>query len=277
MFSHFQTFILMTLLTVLFVVAGGLLGGTEGAVIAFVIAIGMNFFSYWFSDSIILKRYRAHEVNKGHEIYKMVSDLAKRAKLPDPKVFVIPEKTPNAFATGRNPEHAAVALTEGLLELLDRDEVKGVIAHELAHIKNRDILTGTIAASLAGAIAMLGQFSQFGSYDSENRNPIGVLLVIVGAPIAAMLIRMAISRQREYEADRWGGLICGQPLALANALNKLKYGVKKYPIKRGNSAHSHLFIVNPFFGGLQSLFATHPPIEERIKKLELLSKELTSK
>jgi heat shock protein HtpX len=188
-----------------------------------------------------------------------------------PKVYLIPERAPNAFATGRNPEHAAVAATQGLLEILDDKELAGVMAHELAHVKNRDILTGTIAATMAGAVAMLGQFARFGVGDPRRRNnPIGMLLILVGAPLAAMAIRMAISRTREYAADEGGAKISGQPLALASALGKLQQGARQIPMTRGNPAHSHMFIVNPFLGGLQKMFSTHPPAEERIRRLRLM-------
>lgn len=260
----------MTVLTVVFVVVGGALGGRQGAVLAFLVAAATNFFSYWFSDKMVLRRYRAQQIDEQNNpgLFHLVSDLATKANLPTPKIYLVPERTPNAFATGRNPEHAAVAVTQGILELLDDSELAGVLGHELTHVKNRDILTGTIAATFAGAIAMLAQFARFGSYNRRNRNPLGMILIMVGAPLAAMLIRMAISRVREYAADRGSASITRQPLSLANALNKLQYGVKKFPMSRGNAAHSHMFIVNPFFGGLQKLFATHPPIEERIKRLE---------
>jgi len=192
--------------------------------------------------------------------------------LPTPKVFLIPERNPNAFATGRNPEHAAVAATEGILEILDDDELSGVMAHELAHVKHRDILTGTIAATFAGAIAMLGQFARFGVGSRDRRsNPLGILLIVIGAPLGAMLIRMAVSRVREFAADEGGAEISGKPLALANALGKLQRGVQTVPLTRGNPAHSHMFIMNPFFGGLQRLFSTHPPTEERIMRLRLIA------
>ena len=192
--------------------------------------------------------------------------------MPTPKVFLIPERNPNAFATGRNPEHAAVAATEGILEILDDDELSGVMAHELAHVKHRDILTGTIAATFAGAIAMLGQFARFGVGSRDRRsNPLGILLIVIGAPLGAMLIRMAVSRVREFAADEGGAEISGKPLALANALGKLQRGVQTVPLTRGNPAHSHMFIMNPFFGGLQRLFSTHPPTEERIMRLRLIA------
>ncbi len=269
-----RTFFLMVLLTILFVVIGGAVGGREGAVTAFLFAAAMNFFSYWFSDKIILKRYAASQVGPEDQsrLYGIVAELARKAGLPMPKVFLIPERNPNAFATGRNPEHAAVAATEGILEILDDDELSGVMAHELAHVKHRDILTGTIAATFAGAIAMLGQFARFGVGSRDRRsNPLGTLLIVIGAPLGAMLIRMAVSRVREYAADEGGAEISGKPLALANALGKLHRGVQAFPLTRGNPAHSHMFIMNPFFGGLQRLFSTHPPTEERIMRLRLIA------
>jgi heat shock protein HtpX len=270
-----RTFLLMVLLTILFVVIGGAVGGREGSVMAFLFAATMNFFSYWFSDKMILKRYAASQVGPEDQsrLYGIVAELAQKAGLPMPKVFVIPEQSPNAFATGRNPEHAAVAATEGLLAILDDAELSGVMAHELAHVKHRDILTGTIAATFAGAIAMLGQFARFGvgSQDRRNNNPLGAMLILVGAPLGAMLIRVAVSRIREYAADEGGAEISRKPLALASALGKLHRGVQAVPLTRGNPAHSHMFIVNPFFGGLQRLFSTHPPVEERIRRLRLLA------
>jgi heat shock protein HtpX len=258
-------------LTVLFVLVGGALGGREGAVWAFLLAAAMNFYSYWFSDKLILKRYRAAEVgpNDGGRLYSTVAELTQRAGLPMPRVFLIPERAPNAFATGRNPQHAAVAATQGIMELLDDDELSGVMAHELAHVRNRDILTGTIAATFAGAVAMLGQFARFGVGDARRRqNPLGMLLIVIGAPLAAMAIRMAISRVREFAADEGGAEISGKPLSLASALVKLQRGAQQIPMTRGNPAHSHMFIVNPFFGGLQKLFSTHPSTEERIRRLQ---------
>jgi heat shock protein HtpX len=243
---------------------------------AFLFAAAMNLFAYWFSDKMILRRYRAHEVkaDSGSRLYPIVSDLAGKAGLPMPKVFVIPEQNPNAFATGRNPHHAAVAATEGILNILDDDELSGVMAHELAHVKHRDILAGTIAATFAGAIAMLGQFARFGVGTQGRRsNPLGMLLIVVGAPLGALLIRMAVSRVREYAADKGGAEISRKPLALASALGKLQRGVQAVPLSRGNPAHSHMFIMNPFFGGLQKLFSTHPPAEERIRRLRLIAEQ----
>lgn len=273
-----RTFFLMVLLTGLFVIIGGVVGGNSGAVMAFLLAAAMNFFSYWFSDKMILKRYAASQVGPEDQsrLYGIVAELAQKANLPMPKVFVIPEKNPNAFATGRNPQHAAVAATEGILKILDDDELSGVMAHELAHVKHRDILTGSIAATFVGAIAMLGQFARFGVGGSQNRrrNPLGTMLILFGAPLGAMLIRMAVSRVREYAADGGGAAISGKPLALASALGKLQHGVQEVPLTRGNPAHSHMFIVNPFFGGLQKMFSTHPSAEERVRRLRLLAEKM---
>ncbi len=276
--NSIRTFLLMAILTVLFVWIGGALGGQNGAIIAFVAAGAMNFFAYWFSDKMVLKRYRAQEAsaNNNPRLYNMVAALASKANLPMPKVYIIPEQTPNAFATGRNPSHAAVAATEGILNLLDDKELAGVMAHELTHVKNRDILTSTIAATFAGAIAMLGQVSRFGGSGRQgNKNPIVLILIMVGAPLIAMIIRMAISRVREYVADKGGAEISGEPMGLAHALNKLQHGVQQNPISsRGNPAHAHMFIINPFFGGLQKLFATHPSTEERIKRLQAIAAQM---
>jgi len=269
-----RTFALMFALTLLFVIVGGYIGGSQGAVLAFLLAAGINFFSYFFSDKIVLRRYRAQELGPedGSRLYSIVASLAQNADLPIPRVLIIPERNPNAFATGRNPQHAAVAATQGILEVLNDDELAGVMAHELAHVRNRDILTSTIAATFVGAIATLGQIARFGVGQQRRRsNPIGMLLIVVAAPIGAMLLRMAISRTREYAADRGGAEISTKPLALARALEKLHLGAQQIPIARGNPAHSHLFIVNPFMGGLQKLFSTHPPMEERIRRLEQLA------
>jgi heat shock protein HtpX len=275
MTNSFRTFFLMVTLTVIFVVVGGALGGQNGAIIAFVIAAGMNFFAYWFSDKMVLRRYRAQEVTaeSNSRLYNMVSKLAAQANLPMPRVFVVPEQTPNAFATGRNPQNAAVAATEGILRLLNDDELEGVMAHELAHVKHRDILTNTIAATLAGAIAMVAQMGRYSAQGGQrNRNPIMLILIMIGAPLVAMLIRMAISRAREFAADRGGAEISDKPLGLANALHKLHQGVQKHPLARGNPAHAHMFIINPFLGGLQRLFTTHPPTEERIARLQAIAR-----
>ena len=275
--NSIRTFLLMIVLTVLFVWIGAELGGQTGAIFAFIVAGAMNFFAYWFSDKMVLKQYRAQEVSEDNNprLYNMVDALAANASLPMPKVYIIPEQTPNAFATGRNPSHAAVAATEGILNLLDDKELSGVMAHELTHVKNRDILTSTIAATFAGAIAMFGQFSRFGSSGRQgNKNPIMLILIMVGAPLIAMVIRMAISRVREYAADKGGAEISKQPLGLASALSKLQQGVKQNPISRGNPAHAHMFIINPFFGGIQKLFATHPSTEERIKRLQIIASQM---
>lgn len=270
-----RTFILMAALTALFVFIGNLIGGQSGMMVAFAIAMLMNFISYWFSDKIVLKMYRAQEVDASSDLYGLVRTLATRASLPMPKVYVIPGEQPNAFATGRDPEHSAVAATEGITRVLSREELSGVIGHELAHIKNRDILTGTIAATLAGAISMLAQMGQFAMFfggrsddDDGGSNPIVGLIMIIVAPIAAMLIQMAISRSREYVADADGARIAGNPRYLSNALRKLQMGVEKIPM-HANPSTAHMFIVSPLTGGgFASLFSTHPPMEERIARLE---------
>ena len=271
-----RTFLLMLTLTVLFVLVGGYFAGQRGAIVALVIAATLNFIMYWTSDKLVLKRYRAHEVGPGDEprLYSMVKRLSQQAGLPMPRVFVIPDRSPNAFATGRDPKHAAVAATQGILDLLNDDELEGVMAHELAHVKHKDILTGTIAATMAGAIAVIAQMARFSAYGRNRRGSnVGLLLVAIGAPLAAMLIRMAISRVREYSADRGGSEISHKPLALAGALGKLQRGVRQAPMAHGNPAHSHMFIVNPFFGGLQKIFSTHPPTEERIRRLQEIARE----
>lgn len=269
--NNIKTFLFLLLLTILLIWAGGAIAGREGAILAFVIALVMNFVSYWFSDKLVLRSYRAREVsaNDDSRLYRIVRKLTSAAEMPMPKVYIIPERTPNAFATGRSPSHAAVAATEGILEILTDAELEGVMAHELTHVKNRDTLTSTVAATIVGALTLLGQMGRYG-VSGRNRNPLAILLIVI-LPIAAMLIRMMISRTREYAADEGGAKISGQPLALANALNKLHEGVARYPITRGNPADSHLFIINPFLGGLQQLLSTHPPVEKRIQKLEHLA------
>ncbi|MGH7493247.1 MAG: zinc metalloprotease HtpX [bacterium] len=270
-----RTFILMAALTAIFVFIGNLIGGQSGMMVAFAFAVLMNFVSYWFSDKIVLKMYNAQEASPSSDLYSLVRSLATRASLPMPKVYLIPGDQPNAFATGRDPQHSAVAVTEGIQRMLSREELSGVIGHELAHIKNRDILTGTIAATLAGAISMIAQIGQFamffgGRSDDEEggSNPIVGLIMIIVAPIAAMLIQMAISRSREYVADADGARIAGSPHYLSRALHKLQMGVEQIPMQASPST-AHMFIVSPLSGGgLAGLFSTHPPMEERIARLE---------
>lgn len=272
-----KTFVLMALMTVLVIYIGNLLGGNNGMIMAFMIALVMNFGTYWFSDKIVLGMYHAKEITaETHPgIFRIVQDIAQRAGLPMPRVYMIPSEQPNAFATGRNPEHAAVAMTEGIVRSLSDDELRGVLGHELAHVKHRDILIGTVAATMAGAMSMIAHMAQFAmifgggrSSDDEGGNPIGGLLMIILAPIAALLIQMAISRSREYEADRGGAEFAGNPLSLANALRKLEVKAKEIPMN-ATPATAHMFIVNPLRGGgIATLFSTHPPMEERIARLE---------
>ena len=274
-----KTVFLIVLMTALLIVIGKAIGGTSGMLIAFVFAIGMNFFSYWFSDKIVLKMYKAQEVTaeENPRLYNIVARLAQRANLPMPKVYIIPSGTPNAFATGRNKNHAAVAVTNTLMNMLDDEELSGVIGHELAHIYGKDILIGTIVAMMAGTIMMIVDIFQWsmilggGSDDEESSNPlgfIGSIAMIILAPIAATLIQMAVSRSREYIADERGAQFCGNPRALASALHKIAYGVQEHPMENAKPATAHMFIANPFSGGKAlSLFSTHPPIDERIKRL----------
>ncbi|GIV57511.1 MAG: protease HtpX [Rhodothermaceae bacterium] len=272
MFSNgIRTAALMAVLIVLFALIGRQLGGEAGMLMAFGVAVAMNFASYWFSDKIVLRMYGAREVTpqEAPALYEMVDRLRQKAGLPMPKVYVIPSDQPNAFATGRNPSHAAVAVTNGIVRLLSREELEGVIAHELAHIKNRDILTASVAATLAAAITLLARFGLFFGGGRDRDNVVGTLLMLFLAPLAAVLIQMAISRSREYAADRDGARICGKPRALASALNRLQHGAEQLPMD-ANPATAHLFIVNPFAGamsGLRNLFSTHPPTEERIRRL----------
>ncbi|QEM67195.1 zinc metalloprotease HtpX [Geobacter sp. FeAm09] len=283
MLNRFKTTLLLTLLTLLLVAIGGAIGGKTGMAAAFAVAAAMNFFSYWFSDRIVLAMYGAREVTAGDSPYfhGLVERLARRAGLPMPRVYVIPSDSPNAFATGRNPEHAAVAATEGILNILTPEELEGVMAHELAHVRNRDILISTIAATFAGAISMLANMLQWGALFGAGRRDdeeggvgglIGSLAMAIVAPIAAMLIQMAVSRSREYLADASGAEICGRPLALANALRKLHRASQMIPLEEARPASAHLFIVNPLTGGgLVALFSTHPPMEERIARLEAVA------
>jgi heat shock protein HtpX len=273
-----KTTFLLALLTVLLVLAGGAIGGRGGMTIALVLAGVMNLGSYWFSDKIVLAMYGAKQVSESDqpEFYGIVRQLAAQDGLPMPKVYIIPSDTPNAFATGRNPEHAAVAATSGILRMLSREELMGVMAHELSHVKHRDILISSIAATVAGAITYLAQMAQWAALfgggrdrDEEGGGLLGMLVMAIVAPLAAMLIQMAISRSREYEADRGGAQLTGNPLYLANALRKLETANRQIPMEEASPASAHMFIVNPLTGGgIMSLFSTHPPMEERIRRLE---------
>ena len=271
-----KTAVLMAGLTALLVAVGGLWMGRNGMLAFFGMAMVVNLGSYWFSDKIVLRTYGAQEVTEADApvLYGVTRQLAEKANIPMPRVYVIPSDALNAFATGRNPQHAAVAATQGILRVLSRDELMGVMAHELSHVGNRDILIGTIAAAIAGAIGMIAQFGFFfggGRRDDEDRGGgIGAILMLILAPFAAMLIQMAISRSREYEADASGAKLCGHPQSLASALRKLEVGSKQIPMD-ATPATAHMFIVNPLRGGgLKSLFSTHPPMEERIARLEAM-------
>jgi len=279
-----KTTFLLSLLTILLVIMGGAVGGKGGMMVAFLIAAAMNFGSYWFSDKIVLKMYNAQEITREvhPSFYGMIERLAAQAGLPMPKVYIIPDDSPNAFATGRNPDHAAVAATQGILRILTSDELEGVMAHELAHVKNRDILISTIAATFAGAISMIGNMLQWGAMFGAGRSDddegggiggmVGSLAMAIIAPIAAMLIQMAVSRSREYMADASGAEICGRPLALAGALSKLHNASQAIPMLDAKPATAHMFIVNPLTGGgMMSLFSTHPPMEERIARLQSMA------
>jgi heat shock protein HtpX len=277
-----KTTFLLSLLTILLVAMGGAIGGQGGMIVALLMAAVMNFGSYWFSDKIVLRMYNAQEITREihPSFYGMVERLADRAGLPMPKVYIIPDESPNAFATGRTPSHAAVAATEGVLRVLTPDELEGVMAHELAHVKNRDILISTIAATFAGAISMIGNMLQWGAMFGVGRRDgeegggslLGSLAMAIIAPIAAMLIQMAVSRSREYLADASGAEICGRPLALAGALRKLHTVSQAIPMMDARPATAHMFIVNPLTGGgMMALFSTHPPMEERILRLEALA------
>jgi heat shock protein HtpX len=271
-----RTGILLTTLTVLFVIVGHLVGGQNGAIFAFIFAVIMNFGAYWFSDKLVLAMYRAQPVSPSEapRLYSIVQELASNAGLPMPRVYIVPNNSPNAFATGRNPKNAVVAVTRGILDLLSEEELRGVLAHELAHIRNRDMLIGSIAATLAGAISMLAFMARwgailggFGGRDDRDGGLIGLLVAAIVAPIAAMLIQMAVSRSCEYKADASGARIAGTPYGLANALGKLQTASERRPLQ-ANPASAHLFIVNPLRGkSVWNLLSTHPPIEERISRL----------
>ena len=266
-----KTALLLGALSALFLVLGQALGGSQGMAFGFIFALVTNFASYWFSDKIVLRMYRAKEVGPDHPLSRTVASLATRANLPMPRVYLIPDPSPNAFATGRNPQHAAVAATEGILRLLDQRELEGVLAHELAHVKHRDILISSIAATLAAGIMMGARFAMFfggGSRDDRDGvNPVTAIAIMILGPLAAALIQMAISRSREYDADAGGAAIAGSPDGLVNALRKLEAGARAVPLA-ANPATAHMFIIKPFSaGGLGSLFRTHPPTEKRIHAL----------
>jgi heat shock protein HtpX len=275
MFNLLKTAVLMAAITALFMTIGRLMGGQQGMVLALIVALGMNFFSYWFSDKLVLRMYNAQEVDaqSAPQFYRLVQDLAQRAGLPMPRVYLINEDAPNAFATGRNPQHAAVAATTGILRALSERELRGVMAHELAHVKHRDILISTISATMAGAISMLANFAMiFGGRDNEGRqvNPIVSILVMLLAPLAAGLIQMAISRAREFEADRGGAEISGDPQALASALQKIHRIAQDLPMEAAerHPETAQMMIMNPLSGGgLRGLFSTHPSTEERVERL----------
>ena len=277
--NYLKTGLLLVALTMLFVWIGGYFGGNIGAIYAFIFALLINFGAYWFSDKIVLSMYSAKEVEPREvpELYNIVKELTSNAKLPMPRVYIAPQNSPNAFATGRNPKHAAVCVTQGILNILSREELKGVIAHELAHIKNRDTLIMTVAATIAGAITMLASWARwaaiFGGFGSRggrsrNSNMLGYIFMLIVAPLAAMLIQLAISRSREYAADRRAVSVARTSAGLASALLKLEKGARSHPMQ-ANHTTAHLFIVNPLRGGgIAGLFSTHPPIQERVKRLQ---------
>jgi heat shock protein HtpX len=285
MTNFVKTTFLLGLLTGLIMLIGGALGGERGVIIAFVLAAGMNFFSYWFSDRLVLAAYGAQELTpeQAPELHEIVQELARAANIPTPRLYLIDSDTPNAFATGRNPNHAAVAVTRGIMSICNRDELKGVLGHELSHVLNRDILTSSIAATLAGAVMMLASWVRwaaiFGGFEErreegEGGGMLGLLVMSVLAPFAAMLIQLAISRTREYQADATGARLTRHPLYLASALRKLEIANQRLPLEAG-PATAHLFIVNPLSGqGLMRLFSTHPPLEDRIKRLEQMAERL---
>ena len=281
MSNIFKTGLLLAVLTVMLVLLGGALGGQQGMMIAFFLALAMNFVSYWFSDKIVLAAYGARPIDEAAapRLYAIVHRLATRAGIPMPRVYVIPSETPNAFATGRNPQHAVVAVTEGIMRILDEEELEGVLAHELSHVKNRDVLISTVAATLAGAITYLAHMAQWAAMfggrsrddDEGGSNPIAMILLAVLAPIAALLVQMAVSRSREFQADATGARVAGRPWGLAKALEKLQMANQAMPMADATPATAHLFIVNPLSGQmLMRLFSTHPPLEERIARLRAM-------
>ncbi len=277
-----KSLFLLAFLSAILVLVGGVIGGKNGAMVALVLAGVMNFVSYWWSDKIVLRMYKASEVGRDNapELYSDVEELAQIAGLPMPRVYVIPEQAPNAFATGRDPHHSAVAVTQGIMRLLNRSELKGVIAHELAHIRNRDILIGSVAATIAGAITYLAYMAQFaaifggGGGNRRGGGMLGLLAMAIIAPMAAMIVRMAISRTREFGADKTGAEICGNPLYLADALRKLQAGASRIPLQVSEQtaeSTAHMMIVSPMIGGgFAKLFSTHPPTEERVARLEAM-------
>jgi len=279
MTNTLKTGILLALLTVLFIAIGSYMGGQGGMVMAFAFAVLMNAGAYWFSDKIVLRMYRAQEVSEAEapQLHAMVHRLATAASLPMPKVYILPSDSPNAFATGRNPQHAAVAVTQGIMKILTPDELEGVLAHEMGHVKNRDILIGTIAATLAGAVMMLARFAQFaaifggGDRDREGGGGgLGLIVMAILAPIGAMLVQMAVSRSREYQADASGARFCGRPESLARALEKIAEASKRVPLE-ASAATAHMFILSPLSGrGMMSLFSTHPPVEKRVERLRAM-------
>ena len=279
-----KTVFLMTALACILMALGGIFGGRNGVMIMFIIAMGMNFFSYWFSDTMVLRAYKAQQVGEDPYLYRIVADLAQRAALPMPKVYIIPTDVPNAFATGRNPSHAAVAATEGILRLLDEDEIRGVLAHEMSHVLHRDILISTIVASFASAIAMIANMAQWAAIfgggrdnDGEGGNPIALIATALLAPLAASVIQMGISRTREYMADEEGGRMIDDPIALARALAKIDNYAHYQVLPGASKATAHMCIINPFAGvrgTLMNLFSTHPPTEDRIARLEDLDRKL---
>jgi heat shock protein HtpX len=280
MTNSLKTILLMALMMGILLFIGEWMGGEQGLWMAFIFSLLMNFGMYWFSSKIVLMTYRAKEITEADspKLFSIVRRLAAQAQLPMPKVYIIPGDSPNAFATGRNPEHAAVAATEGILRILSDDELEGVIAHELAHVKHRDILIATLVASMAGTITFVARMAMYasmfggGDRDRENSNPFGQILLIILAPIAAMLIQFAISRSREFAADEGGAQISQRPMSLANALRKLERGAERIPMTNAGTATAHMFIISPLFGGgVTKLFSTHPPTEERIARLEQIA------